>query len=251
MTTAHFVAQIQHSRELCQLDYQREVVPRERQTMFCAEVPISCRTDDDTIDLEILLRTEVALARVSAEGAETDRENLYAVTYAAAKEAIPRLAGYGQWQLYEGEEIRIPGTDPIPNAAETYDLKQDEPLNPTLEKQLQEATARHNATATAFERAKEFLSSNINSLRHDPSTARRAARFLADCMRADGSPFMGAWNREKSAGLLGDVDELIRRKDTNHAGYRSAADHLSGILYTISPPAVWVAFPPQSHLLEI
>jgi len=131
------------------------------------------------------------------------------------------------------------------------DLRQDEELSEAVAKELAEATERHRNTAAAFERAKKFLESNLDYLRNYPVEAKSAARFLADCMGSDAAPFMGSWNREKAGRLIDEVEDLIRRRNPNHPGYRSAAESVSGILYTIKAPMFWAKYPPQPQLLRL
>ena len=147
--------------------------------------------------------------------------------------------------------IPLSGSGQIGSPADSYELKQDEELSEAVAKELATATERHRDTASAFERAKQFLESNLDYLRHFPAEARSAARFLADCMRSDAAPFMGSWNREKAGRLVDEVDDLIRRKNVNHPGYRSAADGVSCILYTVKAPMFWAKYPPQPQLLRL
>ncbi len=106
----HFTALLHNARELCQLDYRGEIVPREQQTKFCSQVPIQCVTDNRTIDVGFLLGFEVELSRIKKL---LEDERLAAVVHAGAKETIPRLAKYGPWKLYDFNMIPLFGSGPI------------------------------------------------------------------------------------------------------------------------------------------
>jgi hypothetical protein len=244
---AHFTARITNACELCQLDSSGEILKRDQQTKFIAGIPITCTSDDKTIDVGISLIVEADNGRVE----DLDREQrLAAVAYVGSNEVIPRLARHAAWKLYEAERIDLSGTGRISPAQETYELKRDETLAEAVAQQLSQATAFHGEIAVAFEKAKEFLLSNVGSLRYDPGRARGAAHFLADCMRSDAAPFMSSWNREKAARLISEVDDLIRRKNPNHQGYRAAGDWIQSILYQIRPPAAWARYPPSPRQLN-
>jgi hypothetical protein len=244
----HFNARLAHAVELCQLDLRGSIIGRDRQTMFCAGIPILCVTDDNAIDVGVSLYVEIPIKCLTEID---DGRRLAAVAYSAAKEAIPRLAKYPLWNLYDLHRGAVPRIVTIPAPAEEHELKQDEYLSDTVVDQLTSATAFHRDVATAFEKAKSYLESNLNYLRDDPSRARRAAWFVTECMRSDAAPNMGMWNREKASRLVGEVDDLIRRRNSNHPGYRRAAESIGSILYVVHPPKAWAKHPPSPTLLNL
>lgn len=246
--TAEFRASLGHASELCQVDWRGDIVDRDKQTRFCAAVPVRCRTEDKKIDIGFWLHVEVDLNELEHVPPDS---RLIAVAHAAVEEAIPRLAKYAPWQLYGPNGVRIPSATKIAVPAETYEVKRDHSLAPSVVDQLAKATAFHAEVSAGFESAKKFLDSNLDWLRDDPHRARSTAMFLAECMRSDGAPMMGMWNREKAGRLVDEVNDLIRRRNRNHPGYVSAAHSISSILYMIHAPTVWAKHPPSPALLRL
>lgn len=242
-----FTARLINAPELCQLDSNGEIIAREQQTTFCAGIPIRCVADDKRIAISLSLYVEVDMQRLT--GIDSDHR-LRAVACAAATESIPRLAKYAPWQLYGLHIGGVSGTGLIPVSAEDYEIQQDEFLAESVVQQLTEATEFHRTIAAVFQSAKEYLESNLGYLRDEPSRARGAARFIAECMRSDATPNMGMWNREKASRLVAEVDDLIRRKNSNHSGYRRAADSIGTILYRVHPPEAWSNYPPPAGLFN-
>jgi hypothetical protein len=243
----HFNAQIGNAVELCQLDRKGDVISRDRQTLFCCGIPLRCTTDDKTIDVGLSLYTEVAMSRVAGD---ERRNRVAAVAYAASREAIPFLAHYRNWRLYDFQNITISGKDVLPLPTEEYELQQHEQLSDEVVEELQKATARHREVQRAFEKAKQFLESNLQYLRGQPARAKAAGRFIAECMRSDGAPNMSMWNREKAGRLEDAIEDLIRRKNQNHPGYRHAADSVRSVLYMVNPPTWWAKHPPSPSLAD-
>lgn len=245
---AHFRADIARATELSEVDWRGNIVERAKQTKLCVEFPLWCATDDRTISIGVTIYAEVPSTRVR----ETDpKARVQAVAYAAATNAIPRLARYAPWNLYDANRCDIPGGDESLAALEAYELKQDQLLSAEVFNQLSDAMVYHGEVAAAFEKAKLYLEQNVDYLRHDPSRAANAARFIADCMRSDATPNMGMWNREKSSRLVSDVDDLIKRKNPAHPGYQRAAQSIRSLLYSLHVPSSWAKYPPPPTLLNI
>jgi hypothetical protein len=238
----HFTAHVRNARDLFQVNWRGEIAPLEQQTMFCCAVPVECTNTEKTVDVGFVLHIEAAIARVlNLE----DRKRLASVAHHGAKEIIPRLAKYGPWNFYGQDFIRISGDTPLNKASHENALEFAEEVAPLLQEELVRATKRHADARAAFDRAKTFLESHLNGLHRYPTEAKSAARFLAQCMRNDASPYMGPWNDEKSAKLVGQVDDLIRRKNPNHPNYRMATERVRGVLYDIEPPTYWHNSPPH------
>lgn len=235
MISAQFVTL--GTRELCQLDANRQVIPRSKQTMFCAELHVGCRTGDGTIDLEFLVRTEVPFSRLASY--EDNSAKTTSVGLALAKRGIPILAKRSQLQIYGGESLSIPGTDSIPQELDDYRHELNEEISEALAAQLKDATARHRDCTERFEKSKDYLTQNTGSFRHEPMNARRHANFVAEYMRKSSEPFMGPWNSEKSAVLLSYVDDLIRRKNSSHPGFVQAAEWIGSTLYSVRASKLW------------
>jgi hypothetical protein len=236
----HFTAHTQSARELCQLTWSGNIVPRDQQTMFCCAVAVDCRTADKTIDVGFVFHFEAELSRLR----DLDPQKCSpTVAYHGANDYIPRLAKYGPWELYGTENLPIPGDDALCDASNKNSLELDTELGQSVQDFLVDATKRHAHARDAFERAKEFLESNINWIHRSPTEAIGAARFLAECMRNDARFYMGAWNDEKSAKLVGAVGDLIRRKNSAHTNYRRRVDQVRSVLYSIDPPRYWRSWP--------
>ncbi len=247
LSVGRFNAAIAHAVELCQLDGRGTAIDHDKQTRLCVAVPIRCVTEDKAIDIGISLYGEVDIGRVAVGDS---RHRVAAVACATAKQAIPRLAKYAPWNLYGLHRVDLSDAE-LEASAEEYELLQDQPLAEAVVKQLSESTAFHREVADAFEKAKEFLGANISYLRDEPNKARSAGWFIAECMRSDAAPNMGMWNREKASRLVGAVDDLIRRKNPNHPGYRHSADSIRSVLYMVHPPTIWAKHPPSPTLWHL
>jgi hypothetical protein len=231
--------------EFCQTDREGKIVPAAKQTIFSAQIALDCQSSDKSIDLGFLAQTDIALGRLSAILADSHK---IAVARAIAKQAAADLSRARSWDLYRSTNIFILDDPALPESQEEF--VKEIALTSDLEKTFQDASKQHQTINAVFERAKDFLSSHINSIFHFRSQASAAARFLASCMRADGKPYMHAWNREKAAGLTRGTDDLGNRRKPNHPGYIAIARHLESILYSLHPPRFWNDYPPSPHDLS-
>lgn len=248
MTNAKLSANPHEAREAAEYDYRGEVLKGAEKFYLVVMLPVKCHTPDRTIAVEFFVRAEVPIEHI--QGLEP-KERLSAIAYALAKESGPRLAALSEWELYDRQYVHVGYERPFTPREKPEIVEVEITLNDSLASFLREATARHAETASAFERAKKYLKENVHSFRYDPSSARSAARFVTDCMRADASPYLYAWNHEKAAGILGIVEELIGRKNPAHPGYTSRVSRLESHLYKAHPPSMWSEYPPQAHLLSI
>jgi len=188
------VLTIKHTeRELFQTDHLGEIVPNDKQTAFRAEVALTCQAADKSIDLGLIVVGEVPLARIAA----IEKDNrLQAVAYAIGKQVAEDLTKARSWELYRTEQIYVPASATIePKNHEQFVA--EVALNDDLAAAFQDATEHQGEVSAAFEGAKEFLTSHMYSIFVIRSQASSAARFLAQCMRNDGSPYMYSWNRER------------------------------------------------------
>jgi hypothetical protein len=211
-------SEVNIAQELCQTDQEGKVVPTEKQTVYCAQIPLTCQAPDNSINLGFLVTTEVVLRRISS--LPTD-QHLIAVAHLTAKQAAICLSKASSWDLYRSREILIQGSESI-SAQSQEEFSAEIALTNDLIKAFQEATKRHSVIDATFEWAKDFLTSHLHSIFHVRSEARAAAQFLAHCMRSDGQPYMYGWNREKAAILVRIIEDLGGRKNPNHHGYTSA-----------------------------
>jgi hypothetical protein len=239
-------SEVHLAQEFCQTDQQGKIIPTEKQTVYCAQIPFTCHAPDNSIDLSFLLETEVDLNRLST--LPTD-QYLSAVAHVTAKQAATYLSKAPSWDLYKSRKISIPGDQQIFTQSQE-EFAAEITLTSDLTKAFQDATKRHSATNGAFERAKDFLTSHLYSIFHVRSQANAAAQFIAHCMRSDGKPYMYAWNQEKAAVLVRIINDLGGRKNPNHPGYTSAADQLRSIVYSLHPPRIWTTYPPSADNLR-
>lgn len=237
MTPVKFTAYVTNTTELCQLDLNGEVIPRDKQTMFCAELQVECVSSDKSIDLEFVVKTELPFSRLPP--VEKGRDRTVSVGMALAKLGIPLLAKYSHIKIYGGELLPMPGVDVIPDASDAYHHEMNEEINESLATQFRDATARHRSSTEHFEESKKYLLHNAERFRFEPALALSHARFVAEYMRKSSDRFMGAWNSEKSAVLISYVEDLIGRKNTSHPGFIGAVEWIESTLYSARPSKFW------------
>ncbi len=230
----------QYAAELFDVDWEGKPLRGEAQKRFCVLVDLECASADRSIDVAISLKSRIPLERMPSleNSAQT-----YAAAATALRVAMEMLPRRQEWKFYNATEVGIP--DEISVEGDCKRIETEVELSAALENQLSRVSAQHREVHEAFESAKKFLSTHLHSAPHYAHEMAEAAFFLASCMRADGSFFMGAWNREKSSALLSAIGDLTRRKNTSHHGYSSSADRVSSILYSIHPPKVWADYPPS------
>jgi hypothetical protein len=247
MPKIHVVAEIEYATEVWQTSYDGETIPREKQTQFCALLPVTCSSVDRDIDLGSIVHVELPIAKVTDIPKD---QRLRTAVYYAALEVKNALSRRTRWDLYKTEQIAIYPQDAL-TIPTSFEIEGDVEISDQLAAQFREATKRHSDVEQAMERAKAYLERGIDYAFSDGSRISRAARYLADCMRADGTLHMGPWNREKSAVLLGYVNDLVKRKKPNHPNYQSAASSVRSILYNVRCPTYWASYPPSANLLDL
>ena len=233
-------------RELFQTDHWDKIVPADKRTAFRAEIGLTCKASDNSIDLGLLVWGEVALERLAAVDKD---KRLPTVAFAIAKQATTDLSKARSWELYRTEQIYVPG-DALTEPENYAEFGAEVTPTNDLAASFQEATRRHDEISVAFERAKDFLTSHMYSIFHVRDQAYAAARFLAQCMQNDASPYMYSWNREKAHGLVRGIEELGNRRNPNHHGYTSTARILESTLYSLHPPDFWSDYPPSIQNLS-
>jgi len=243
------VADIYRASELCQIDYNGEIVAHDKQTRFCALLPVTCSGANQDIDVGITLHIELPIAKV-ASIPKDQGQRLHTVAYHAGLQVKDMLGRRGIWDLYNAERITLYGEDPL-SLSDSLEMKCDVEITEALANHFRDATKRHAEAEQALEKAKEYLDSGLDYACNDSSRISSAARFIADCMRADGTPMMGAWNDEKSAVLLAHIKDLVKRKNPNHPNYQSMASWVRSTLYSVRCPTYWAKYPPQPHLLDL
>lgn len=248
MPTVHFVGDAYRTRELCQTDDRTgEIISEDKRTRYCALVTADCKSPEGDMDVGMTLYVEMPMAKVTAISKDKRVET---VGYHAALNAKKRLGRAGTWELYGTEHINFYGDEPLEIPA-SFNVEGDIQIPESLAARFREATKRHKEVERALEQAKDYLEGGMNYACNDASRISRAAHFIADCMRADGTPMMGGWNDEKSAVLLADVADLVKRKQPNHPNYQSKVSWIRSTLYSVRCPSYWAAYPPQPHLLDL
>lgn len=127
-------------------------------------------------------------------------------------------------------------------------LKEDAelPVSEDLAAHFDKIADRLTQLRASWDRASEYLrqsSSYGYDYHEDIGRARRAVRFIATIMRYSGDAMLGAWNREKASSLTSAVEDLIRRKNTNHPGFQRSADTVRTVVYTANFPSFWTGDP--------
>jgi hypothetical protein len=159
------------AQEFCQTDQQGKIIPAAKQTLYCAQIPLTCQAPDNSIDLSFLVVTEIALHSLST--LPTD-QHLSAVGHAIDEQAATDLSKAPSWDLYRSRKILVPGDLPISTQSQE-EFAAEITLTNDLTKAFQDATKRHSATSGGFERAKDFLTFVPRIHRTDVDLRRKGA----------------------------------------------------------------------------
>ncbi len=248
MPTIQFSADIFRASELCQTnDYSGVIIAEDKRTKYCVEITAECKSSERDIEAGTTIFAEMPMTKVA--GIPKD-QRANTAGYHAAIGAKERLERVGTWELYGSERITLYGSEVL-EIPSVFEVEADIQIIEPLAEHFRKATKLQQEVEQALKRAKDYLESGLNYACNDGARLSRAARYIADCMNADGTPIMDGWNREKSAVLLDFVADLIKRRNPNHPNYQSKVSWIHSTLYSVDCPFYWSSYPPQPHLLDL
>lgn len=76
------------------------------------------------------------------------------------------------------------------------------------------------------------------------SDAQDMYRYLRNCLAAADLGTMYSWYQEKMSMISTCMDDLARRKNRSHQGYRQAQEYIRSTLYSFHAPELWKERPP-------
>ncbi len=241
---AKFIVGTLQARERGEFDRQGKEIPRDKRTRFCFDLPVDCSTADDAINVGILVIVRVPIGRL----ANVPREGTcWTVAKFVAPDVISCLSGSTAWSIYGPTEIDLDVEISVDPATASRESTGERQIPERLAEQLRQTTRSRGESETAFEKAKVWLCERMVYLHDNSREARSAAHFIANCLRNSAYPDMGP----SSNLLLRYVEDLIRRRDTNHPNYVRIADELKRMLYPMVFPRYWSAPPPAATLLHL
>lgn len=231
-----------HHRDLCQLDWRENPLPRDQQTHIVSQVPIQCSSDDNSISLAFYLRGEIPLS----ETRQVEDRFIQSLSVAAtiARSAFAYLPKCHRWNWYGLMDIRVVQPFEIVSNS-TPPLSIDVEIFPDLAKALQVETKMRQEVATVFEKAKDFLWDRMgSSLNNIAANVREAARFFDDCRACEVWSNGSFMDDSRYKTLRPYIEHLLRLKDASHPNVRDSGK-VRDIVYLAKCPQYWARIPPQ------
>lgn len=128
--------------------------------------------------------------------------------------------------FYRTAEIVVEPASPELDTYET-DATLDAISAVRLEEQAKANDQAMSEWEAAIDEMQEHLSGNV---RYKISELRDAFRFVESCTNASRQGFMHMWCEEKLGRIRSALNDLERRKDPNHSGFKASVENIRGPL---------------------
>ncbi len=242
-------------RELCEVGIDGEVILRAQATEYWLKIPFTIEGKNP--GKEFALKTTV-LAKIPKTGLPTDRDSAESTVLALAeKRLVTDFSSRHRWRTFGKEELLL---DPAkPDDMLTEDRLERPGVSveahPVMYEQLAVDADRMTRTNQAYEKAKDRLFAlSSQPSRYDLASLTNEIYafigFIEACNRASADGFMWAWYQEKTPRVRRGFDDLLRRKNTSHPGYKHSAESASGALYSFHAPYAYLETPPSPYQVE-
>lgn len=145
------------------------------------------------------------------------------------------------WPIFESREFHVRKTISLEERDKEEPLDWEISIPPHFAASLDSTVSYLRDQKMIFEDAKKFVEENASLAVYEgyPSALRAKGAQITRIMQASADPMLWAWNSEKSARIRGSIEELGRRKNSNHPNFRSTLDSLTGTLYSVRFPRYW------------
>ena len=227
--------------ELFQTDWKGESISRADSTEYWLTTPFVIKGIKPTREFSLIT---TVLAKVPREGLPmVDREAESTVLSLIASELTQDFARWRSWKTFSETVLQL-------DRVRTECIVKDEqlestPINvevqPILYEQLATDGARIERVDRAYDKAKKYLF-NLSSrdrqydLSDKAHEIRTLLNFIEECNRCSADGRMWAWYQEKTPRVKRAFEDMLRRKDLNHPGYKQSAESASGALYSFGRP---------------
>ena len=138
----------------------------------------------------------------------------------------------------------------------TYDLPKEAPsseeqlVSVQISREYAERLAAeyetHDLARRSFQHAVTRVTAHADSppMQGYASDGPAMLSYIDRCLHAGYLGWNHSWYREKMSLIRHYVADLARRKNRQHAGYKSAQDYIRSNLFSFSPPQAWRERPP-------
>ena len=87
-------------------------------------------------------------------------------------------------------------------------------------------------------------------LKHHKSEVYSLLDFIGESLASAEVGHMGGWYKEKQSGICSSFEDMFRRKQANHPGYKSSQDYITRTLFSYRAPEVWRDHPPRLNAID-
>jgi hypothetical protein len=207
-------------------DRSREVLQTNRWTGDVVERDKATETHiilDATLEFRGFRPRFEILGIIKQKGVDTDKLE-HKVKAAVAAGLRNRVV----WDFYQMPEVVVEPNSPELDKHEG-DGELDDIIAATLEEQAKANDQAAKEWKTAIDEMQQYL---LEDVRYHISDLRDAFSFVRSCTEASRQGTMYGWCQEKLAYIRSSLDDLARRKDPNHDGFKRSVQTIRGPLYS-------------------
>lgn len=120
----------------------------------------------------------------------------------------------------------------------------------TLSCQSDEYSAARRSFNLAVNKLKSLANLSPFGLKHHKSEVYSLLDFIGESLASAGVGHMEGWYKEKQSGICSSFEDMLRRKQANHPGYKSSQEYISRTLFSYRAPEVWRDNPPRLNAID-
>lgn len=113
-----------------------------------------------------------------------------------------------------------------------------------LKKQYGHYSAACKSFNHAVEQLREFAGYDPYGVKYHQSEIFSLLSFIERSLSSADVGYLYSWYKEKQSGIRGYFNDMLRRKQGSHPGYKQAQDYITRNLYSYHTPVVWLKKPP-------
>ena len=110
--------------------------------------------------------------------------------------------------------------------------------------QFAEYLAARKSFDHAVKKLREFADCTPHGLKYHQSEVLSLLGFIERSLKSADVGYLYGWYREKQSGIRSYFNDMFRRKQGNHPGYKRAQDYIRRNLFSYHAPEVWHEHPP-------
>ncbi len=145
---------------------------------------------------------------------------------------------------YLDDNFDITEITDLSKSREPFECTVNQPMYSELELQQQHYVKAQKAFNNAVKNLQEFATYDPFSLKYNQSELNSALSFISRSLRVADLGHMYSWYHEKQSVINSVFSDMLKRKNGNHPGYKTAQDSIAKILFRFRAPSVWKESPP-------